>query len=374
MRLARYQMFPPVEGGFRWQTSTDDILRSPHKELDPPSVTRSKRGQAVLACLSYAGCSTLLTLANKAIFSENKLNYPWMLLGVQSIVVTLLLLIYYAADTSQTLLKKDLLRQMIFPCVFFTLFIFTNARALRYISLPVLTVIKSLAPIGIALAERMLFKERVSLSTYGAMVLILSGNVVTVVHDLEFQPIGYMWAFLNVILNVAYVVSLRHCLSNSYSSGQKTLHSNILACSLIFPLAVLGGETPDFFFEFGRTSFRFRTLYLLSCVLAAGIGGSVFWVIQTASGSTLSFVGAANKVFVVILGAVLFDAKISSAGWVGVGLGTLAGFCFAATKAKGDKGKEREGKREEGREQGSEVGKMEHVAMNLRAEVMKSNG
>ena len=72
---------------------------------------------------------------------------------------------------------------------------------------------------------------------------------------------------------------------------------------------------------------------MLSCILAAGIGASVFWVIQTASGSTLSFVGAANKVVVVILGAVLFDAKISSAGWVGVALGAVAGFWFAFAKA-----------------------------------------
>lgn len=296
-----------------------------------------RRVQAILACSSYAGCSTLMTLANKAIFSESRLNYPWMLLGVQSLVVTLLLLIYFAVDSSRPVLKGELLRQMLLPCTFFTLFIFTNARALRYISLPVLTVVKSLAPMGIALAERLLFQERVSLGTYGAMALILSGNAVTVLHDIEFDAVGYMWAGLNVLMNVAYVVSLRYCLSNQFSSGEKTLHSNILACGFIFPLAAASGEVPGFFTEFGRTSLRFRALFLLSCVLAAGIGASVFWVIRTASGSTLSFVGAANKVFVVVLGALLFDAKISPAGWVGVGLGTLAGFWFALAKSRAAK-------------------------------------
>ncbi|PXF46957.1 GDP-mannose transporter [Gracilariopsis chorda] len=293
----------------------------------------TKRGEAVIACASYTTCSVLLTLANKAIFSENKLNFPWMLLGVQSGVVALLLMVYYSVDRNYTLFKRDLLRQMLLPCVFFTCFIFTNARALRYISLPVLTVIKSMAPMGVALAERVMFKEKVSFATYGAMMLIVGGNGVTALHDMEFDLVGYAWAFVNVIMNIAYVISLRYCLSNSYSTGEKTLHSNTLACAFIFPLALACGEWPEFVLEFNRTSGRFKALFMVSCVLAAGIGASVFWVITAASGSTLSFVGASNKVLVVILGAALFETRISAAGWAGVGMGTVAGFVFALSKA-----------------------------------------
>lgn len=302
----------------------------------------TKRGEAVVACASYTTCSVLLTLANKAIFSENKLNFPWMLLGVQSAVVALLLMMYYSADRNYTLFKRDLVRQMLLPCVFFTCFIFTNARALRYISLPVLTVIKSMAPMGVALTERVMFKEQVSLATYGAMIMIMGGNGVTALHDMEFDLVGYMWAFVNVVMNIAYVISLRYCLSNAYTSGEKTLHSNVLACAFIFPLGWACGEWADFVVEFNRTSVRFKTLFVVSCVLAAGIGASVFWVISAASGSTLSFVGASNKVFVVLVGAVLFETRMSAAGWAGVGLGTCAGFVFALSKAV-DAGRRKEG-------------------------------
>lgn len=297
-------------------------------------ISSNKHTRAVLACASYSGCSVLLTLANKAIFSENRLNFPWMLLGVQSIVVALLLLIFYSTDKSRSVLKRDLLREMFLPCIFFTSFIFTNARALRYISLPILTVIKSLAPMGVALVERVLFKERVSKGAYMAMALILCGNAVTVIHDMEFHLVGYSWAALNIVMNVSYVISLRYCLSDRFSSGEKTLHSNVIACGLIFPLAWINGEIPDFFIEFGKTSLRFRSLFLLSCLLAAGIGASVFWVIATSSGSTLSFVGATNKILVVVLGAIFFGAKLSGPGWIGVGVGTFAGFLFAFEKAK----------------------------------------
>lgn len=87
----------------------------------------------------------------------------------------------------------------------------------------------------------------------------------------------------------------------------------------------------------------------------------MFWVIRATSGSTLAFIGATNKVFVVTLGATLFDAKISLAGWVGVGLGTLAGFCFAASKRKGRKRRRAEGRQKEESGEGPEAGMREGV-------------
>ncbi len=298
-----------------------------------PKALRSLGGQteAALACCSYAFCSISLTLANKAIFSETKLNYPWMILGVQSLVVALLLLMYFTSFSSSAF-KPRLFRQMLLPCFFFTAFIFSNARSLRHISLPILTVFKSLAPMGIALVERAVFRENVSTGTYCAMVLIVLGNGVTATNDVEFHPVGYFWAFFNIVMNVAYVISLRFCLSDEYSSAQKTLHSNIIATSFILPLSFLFGEIPGFFQEFQLTAMRFRMLFLFSCFLATGIGASVFWVLKAASGSTLSFMGAMNKVVVVILGAMFFDAKVTRSGWVGVTLGIAAGGCFAASK------------------------------------------
>jgi drug/metabolite transporter (DMT)-like permease len=296
--------------------------------------SKSPHVQAVLSCLSYASCSVLLTLANKAIFSERKLNYPWTLLGVQSIFCAIMLGAYYGVTARRSPVKPVLLRELLFPCIIFACYIYSNARALRYISLPMLSVVKSLAPMGIALSELFLFREHVSGGTYGAMGLILLSNAVTVTNDIEFSPAGYMWATANAIANIAYVVSLRYCLSNTYSSGEKTLHMNLLLTAIMFPVALVMGELGGFFHEFSETSVRFRILFTMSCFLAAGIGASVFWVIQATSGSTLSFVGGANKVLVITLGAVLFNAKISVAGWIGVLLGVLASISFTVAKAR----------------------------------------
>lgn len=290
--------------------------------------------QAVLACLSYSFCSTALTLCNKAIFSADAVNYPWTLLAIQSMVCAGLLGAYYGFRAGRWPVKQGLLLELARPCAVFTLYIFTNARALRYISLPMLSVVKSLAPMGIAVVERVVYGERLSGGTYGAMGLILLSNVVTVTNDVEFHFWGYVWAGLNAVFNILYVVFLRYFVTNKHSSGEKTLHNNIIISMIMIPTALVAGEGSGFVDDFARTSFRFRALFALSCLLAVGIGASVFWVLESTSGSTLSFVGGANKVAVVILGAVLFDAVITPAGWTGVALGVLASISFTVSKAR----------------------------------------
>lgn len=295
--------------------------------------------EGVFACAAYSSCSISLTLANKAIFSSTKLNFPWSILLTQSVVVALLFSIYFTSgipkvkDTNGTI-SRDLLKQLSIPTVFFTLFIFSNARALSTVSLPLLTVLKSLAPLCVALAERVVFGDRVTGGTYMAMGLIGLGNLVAVTGDGGFHMGGYLWALFNILCNVAYVISLRFCLADTFTPAQKTFHSNIIAVVFITPVATVL-ELREFYTAFQETNTRFRILFFLSCILAAGIGASVFWVLKAASGSTLSFVGATNKVFVVILGNIFFETKVSPRGWIGVVLGILAGGCFAISKSLG---------------------------------------
>jgi drug/metabolite transporter (DMT)-like permease len=302
--------------------------------LGVPPPGRPELVAAVLSCMSYAACSALLSLANKAIFSAQKLNYPWSLLGVQSVVCALALGAYYAAALRRFPLRIALLRELLLPCSVFTFYIFTNARALRHISLPILSVIKSLAPMGIAAAERALFGEVIAMGTYGAMGIMLVANAVTVRNDIEFNAAGYVWALGNTVTNILYIVSLRYCVSAEHKNGEKALHLNVLLSLMIPPLALASGELPAFFHDFARTTRTFQLVFVLSCVLAAGIGASVFWVISATSGSTLSFVGAANKVVVIILGAVLFEVHISPAGWGGIALGVLGSIAFTASKTQ----------------------------------------
>lgn len=115
-------------------------------------------------------------------------------------------------------------------------------------------------------------------------------------------------------------------------------------------------EIPIVFFALQNVSTGFLVAYVLSGVLTLGICGSAFWCITTANGSTLSFIGGFNKIPIVILGAILFETKISLAGWIGVAFGLLAGIVFVRVKSMGREDDGGKGRKETMLKAGEETG------------------
>lgn len=288
------------------------------------------------ACLSYAITSTLVTIMNKVVFSHAHFHYPWFTLAFQNLISILVISIFrFLGYTTAGTLQPNLCRAMPLPILFFVLFIFTNAQSLRYVNLPILTVFKSLGPMFITLFERLYFRDRFPPAVYFAMALIMFSAFVAAINDLEYSPIGYLWAILNVFSNVLYVASLRIYLADvSISPLEKTFHSNLLSIIPILPLSVLFGEFPGVLSALSLRSSMFKLAYVASGLLTTGVCAAAFWTISVTNGSTLSFIGGLNKVPIILLSLVLFDMKISLSGWVGVTLGVIAGIVFVRAKAK----------------------------------------
>ncbi|CAN8068165.1 unnamed protein product [Agarophyton chilense] len=300
--------------------------RSPSAPLQP---------RAIQACISYAVASTLVTIMNKVVFSHAHFHFPWFTLAFQNVVSILVILASRKlGHTTAGSLKPPLVRSMPIPILYFVFFIFTNAQSLRYVNLPVLTVWKSLGPMFVTLFERFYFGDRFSIKVYLSMFLIVLSAFVTAINDLEYSPIGYSWAALNVLSNVSYLASLRIYLRDpEVSALDKTFHSNLLSIIPIIPMALLSGEFPAVISALRKSSFAFQASYLSSGVLTTAVCASAFWTISLTNGSTLSFIGGFNKVPIILLSLFLFDMRISPAGWIGVTLGVLAGVVFIQAKS-----------------------------------------
>lgn len=287
------------------------------------------------ACVAYAVASSSVTIMNKIVFSHAHFHYPWFTLAVQNLIsVATISMAKYLGLTTCGTLSAPLTRKMPVPILCFVCFIFTNAQSLRYVNLPVLTVWKSLGPMFVTLFERFYFRDSFSTSVYVAMVLIVLSAFVTAIHDLEYSPIGYMWALLNVFSNVAYLASLRIYLRDpDISSLDKTYHSNLLSIIPIIPMALLSNELPTVFNAFAVRSAWFKFAFLFSGFLTTAVCASAFWTISLSNGSTLSFIGGFNKVPIILLSLFLFDMRISVEGWIGVTLGVVAGILFIFAKS-----------------------------------------
>lgn len=299
------------------------------------SVFKKLNVSTVNACLSYALASASVTIMNKIVFSHAHFYYPWFTLAAQNLIsVATISIASCAGLTRSGKLSAPLTRKMPLPIIFFVFFIFTNAQSLRYVNLPILTVWKSFGPMFVTLFERFYFGDTFSPSVYFSMLLIVLSAFVTAINDLEYSPIGYFWAFLNVISNVAYLASLRIYLQDpSISSLDKTFHSNLLSIIPIIPMSLMSGEFPGVISALSARSLMFKITFVSSGFLTTAVCASAFWTISVTNGSTLSFIGGFNKVPIILLSLFLFDMRISTEGWIGVTLGVVAGILFVSAKS-----------------------------------------
>lgn len=276
----------------------------------------------------------MVTLMNKLVFSHAHFNYPWFTLAVQNLISVLVISVARLLGyTTAGSISPTLSRSMPLPIFFFVLFIFTNAQSMRFLNIPVLTVWKSLGPMFVTLFERLYFADRFSTHVYLAMVLILLSAFVTAINDLEYSPVGYIWAACNVLANVAYLASIRIYLRDaSISPLEKTFHSNLLSIIPILPMSFLAGEIPNVITALSARSPWFKLAYFLSGLLTTAVCASAFWTITVTNASTLSFIGGFNKVPIILLSLLLFDMRVSAAGWAGVSLGVVAGIIFIRAK------------------------------------------
>lgn len=297
--------------------------------------TYMTKRSAINACICYASAASSVTIMNKIVFSHAKFHYPWFTLAFQNIISVLLITFSRLMGwTRSGLFSRSLSRSMTVPILFFVLFIFTNAQSLRYVNLPVLTVWKSLGPMFVTLFERVYFGDQFSIRVYLSMLLIVMSAFVTAINDLEYSAIGYAWAAMNVLANVAYLASLRIFLRDpEVSALDKTFHSNLLSIIPILPMSALSGELPKVFVALSTQSTWFITAYFLSGFLTTAVCASAFWTIALTNGSTLSFIGGLNKVPIILFSLFLFDMHISISGWVGVTLGVIAGIVFIKAKS-----------------------------------------
>lgn len=336
-----------------------------------------------MSALSYATCSVLLTLFNKAVFSASSFDFPWFSLAWQNAATAALISLAstLGATSSKVQWDAELMRRMAVPNFFFVMFLFTNSRALRYLTLPVQVVLKSLAPVGITVFEALWHRDAVPRGVWMSLLMCIVGNVVAALGrgGLSFSVRGYVWALLNLFANVMYLATLRTHVPARFTSLGKTFASGVLSLAWMVPLAALNGElfgrwvprdtastatiavaqqlqergaagggaaasnaalTRDMVFRASALTalraepFGFRLSFLLSGVLGTMISAASFWCVTATSGSTYSVIGTLNKVPVVVLGYFMFREPTTVYTWIGVAVSIIAGYLFTESKRK----------------------------------------
>lgn len=290
----------------------------------------------ILACLWWATQSVALVLANKAVFAQPLFDFPWLIITIQCLVVVFAFSLVAFVRRERPAISGSQLSNMLVPSALFLLYHYSNARSLRFISLPAFTVVKSLAPLGVTTVERVAFGNSIPTGVYGAMALSLLANVFTFDSASaisETSLLGYAWSCFNVSTHIFYVLSLRYC-SGSYRATDKAFVANLLSIPVAFIFAIVNQELGTFSHEVTLLPSSARVPLVFSFALSAGCLVSVLSAFEAASSDALRYLAQTNKIAIVLLGAAIFQTKFTPHAWFGVALALISGFCFVYAKSK----------------------------------------
>lgn len=290
----------------------------------------------ILACLWWATQSVALVLANKAVFSQPLFDYPWLIITIQCVVVVFAFSLVAVVRREPPAINLSQITNMLVPSTLFLLYHYSNARSLRFISLPAFTVVKSLAPLGVTTIERVAFGNSIPSGVYAAMALSLLANVFTFDSASaisETSLLGYAWSCFNVTTHIFYVLALRYC-AGSYKATDKAFVANLVSIPIAFLFSIANQEIGTFSHEVTLLPSSARIPLILSFALSAGCLVSVLSAFEAASSDALRYLAQTNKVAIVLLGAAIFQTKFTPHAWFGVFLAVVSGFCFVYAKSK----------------------------------------
>eukprot|EP00301_Raphidiophrys_heterophryoidea_P012980 c20310_g1_i1.p1 GENE.c20310_g1_i1~~c20310_g1_i1.p1 ORF type:complete len:350 (+),score=67.05 c20310_g1_i1:105-1154(+) len=289
--------------------------------------------EATIACLIYCLCSNSMVLSNKAILSYFRFNFPLSLMLFQAFVTALILEVGRQTGTNSCERLKWSTAKKVMPLNFmFVAMICSSSYATEYLSVPFLTVFKNLTNVAITFGESYIYSKSVSGGVVLSIAIMIAGSVCAAFNDIDFNPAGYFWMFVNCCVTACYVLYMKWAMdATKLSKDSMALYNNAIGVPLILAL-VLIDERDVLQFE------RYNDLWFMILLIGSGVVGygmslATFYAISVTTPTTYSMVGALNKIPASILGAIFFNAAITAGGWGGIGIGLLGGTVFAWVKA-----------------------------------------
>jgi len=294
---------------------------------------------ALVACLMYTLCSLLMTFSNKILLSPAPtgydFKYPSMLLFYQNAFTTFvvyslkLLGVIEIEPMIWSRAKKWLPVNILFVCM-----LLSGTYALRFLSVPMVTIFKNFTTMIITLGDFFYFGQEMGTGVIVSLILMVFGSVVAALNDLEFRLDGYIWMILNVLISAGYVLYMKIAMKGTkLSEFGSVFYNNFLSLPLVAVLVLLDGF--EGVIEYPLWVDRgFIVVAVFSGFSSLCISFASFWTVKTTSPTTYSVVGSLNKIPLTIMGVIVFSTPLSTLGKVSIVIGLSGGVVYSLCKHK----------------------------------------
>ncbi|KAI9347639.1 hypothetical protein BDR26DRAFT_911066 [Obelidium mucronatum] len=329
------------------------------------------------AILAYCCASILMTVTNKIVLSSYQFRMPFLVLAMQvtetskkankrskpvsipaqSSCTVLMLAVFSRLGliTHRKYNSYDAKRW--FPISFaLVMMIYTGAKALQYMSIPLFTIFKNLTIILIAYGELLFFKGApvtpLVLVAFSMLIMssliagwsdIASGNVVKKGTDEVGLFVAYFWMALNCLTTAFFSLFLRSKIKDfNFKEFDTVYFNNLLSIPVLVVSSLLfeGGAFADSYARFVVPGEESGDLFWLivaigvSSVSAFAISYGGSWCVRVTSSTTYSMVGALNKLPISISGMIFFSDPVTFGSVSGVIIAFFGGIVYAYAKSK----------------------------------------
>ena len=315
--------------------STEAIIPAPRASL--PTSTTTTRRDLWLAIAFYTACTTISILATKHIVAL----FPFgaVLMASQSVVASIALYTIGLLSPSAGMRAFDasLARRWLPVAIVFGVLNYSIANSLASISVSVFYyVFKNVTTILTALGNWALNGEGVSYGVLASIVLMAGGSLLTGLTDLSFDSTGYVWVALHAVMLAVYVLLIKHIQSSNprFSDWEQTFYSNFLGAFVMIAFGVASRETVVMWEDAHLYRRSFWLLVLLTGLLRACVGFSIFRLMSLTSPVTYTMVNALNNIPGAVLSAILFPVAATWQSSLSIALALISGVIFAYARAQ----------------------------------------
>ncbi len=280
------------------------------------------------AAILYISVSCGLTLLNKEILSKYNFNYVFLLVTLQqtSLLISLLIGKITLGVNIQMKMQFPPSYSLILSIVTFQLYVCTSLLALKYVSIPLYTILRKTGMISTLVIQYIYDGCRLSSVAYCSIAVMVIGVFMAGMNDLNFDFRGYLITLCCNLLTSVYLVSISwHKEKTGDSANTLLWHSAIYSIITFGLLSFVSGDFTDAL-KYEKLNSIVFLLCLCSSIFLAGLLNLATVVNTRANSATTQAVCANVKdSLLVVLGYIYNPFHASSFFVIGTFLTLLGG-------------------------------------------------
>lgn len=261
--------------------------------------------------ITYLLSSMLTTVTNKYILSVYKFKMAFFFLCLQSFTITLII---YLLNIFRFVSIREMDRKCIvtwLPCAcLLAIMIYTGAKGIEYLPISLFTLLKNFSLIVTAVGENFLYNRKMDRYTAISFLLMLLSSFIGEFSDFTYHLFGFLWITLNVFSTSCYLLLFKYNIDTEKTSNCESIFfCNILSIPILLVCSVFFDTFDERFTRMNAVTVNLTGVILLSCLCAFFIAYSTTLVLKHLSSTTLSFLGATNKLFVSFSGILFIGER-----------------------------------------------------------------